>query len=303
MSALAMVSFSSPQIGLAALALAIAAAGIAIVRRIDVPIMSAMLLAAGVISLAMAAGGPVWHRSEPGTIAVMVDLSPSTRGARFRDADFLRRRARELIGDSARQFFAFADHNVAIDPAKPMEEMPADQTRFSPAAADAIVLFSDARFDLPKSSPPVYVAVDENLENVSDASVQRLELRGRTLAATIANSGPPREASLEGTTGSPTARIDPGNLVIARPIAGGATTAGVKLNAGAFGRKMIRCRCASRRRRPATNGGSARIRRAAAGEVFRLYRFPRSRGNISLRPSSSSITNRPIASRRRKWIA
>ncbi|MGD0540613.1 MAG: VWA domain-containing protein, partial [Tepidisphaeraceae bacterium] len=231
MSALAMVSLSSPQIGLAALALAIAAVGIAIIRRIDIPIMSAMLLAAGVISVAAAAGGPVWHRSEPGTIAVMVDLSPSTRGARFRDADFLRRRVRELIGDSRREFIAFADHNVPIDPLGPMEEMPADQTRFSPAAADAIVLFSDARFDLPKSSPPVYVAVDENLENASDASVQRLELRGRTLAATIANSGPPRKASLEGTTGSTTVGIDPGNLVITRPIAGGATQAAVKLNA------------------------------------------------------------------------
>jgi len=190
-----------------------------------------MLLAAGVMFLALAAAGPVWHRAEPGTIAVMVDLSPSTRGARFRSADFLRRRVRELIGDSSCQFIAFAGHNVAIDPPGAMEEMPADQTRFSPAAADAIVLFSDARFDLPKASPPVYIAVDENLENVSDGSVQRLELRGRTLAATIANSGPPREAALEGMTGSTTVRIDPGNLVIARPIAGGATKAGVKLNA------------------------------------------------------------------------
>jgi hypothetical protein len=232
MSALAMVSFSSPQIGIAAVALAIVAVGIAVVRRISMPILPAILMVAGMISLALAAGDPVWNRSKPGTIAVMVDLSPSTRGARFRSGDYLRGRVRELIGDSPREFIAFADHNMPVVPSGPMEEMPADETRFSAAAADAIVLFSDARFDLPKASPPVYVAADENLENVTDASVQALELRGQTLGATVANSGPAREASFEGVTGSTSFTIDPGKLVITQPIGGGTTTATVKLNAG-----------------------------------------------------------------------
>jgi hypothetical protein len=162
----------------------------------------------------------------------MVDLSPSTRGARFRSGDYLRGRVRELIGNASCQFIAFADHNMPIDPSEPLEEMPADETRFSPADADAIVLFSNARFDLPKASPPVYVAADENLENVTDASVQTIELRGRNLAATIANSGPPREVSFEGVTGSATLPIDAGKMVITRPVTSGATTATVKLNAG-----------------------------------------------------------------------
>ncbi len=231
MSALAIVSFSSPYVGIAAFALAIVAVAIAIVRRIDLPRLSALLLAVGVIALALAASGPVWERGKPGSVAVMVDLSPSTRGARFRDGGFLRGRVRELIGDYPCQFIAFADHNVTLDPSGTLAEMPADETRFSPAAADAIVLFSDVRFDLPKGSPPVYVAVDENLENVSDAAVGGVEIRGGTLTTTIANSGARREASLEGVTGSATVPIDIGKLVINRPIAYGASAAGVKLNA------------------------------------------------------------------------
>jgi hypothetical protein len=232
MSAAAMVSFSSPLVGIAALVLAVLAVGIAIVRRIDLPILSAMLLGAGMACLALAAAEPVWHEAKLGTVAVMVDLSPSTRGARFRSGDFLRERVRELIGDYPCEFIGFSDHNVTIDPAGPMEEMGADETRFSPVAANAIVLFSDGRFEVPKASPPVYVVADENLENVSDASVQRVELRGGVLTATIANSGPGREASLEGTSGAARVAVDGGKLVITRPIAAGATLAGVKLNAG-----------------------------------------------------------------------
>jgi hypothetical protein len=232
MSVAEMVWFSSPHLGMAALAAAVAAVGIAIIRRIDIPALSGLLLAAGILLLALAAGEPAWNRSKAGTIAVMADLSPSTRGARYRQAEFLRQRVRELIGNSPYQLIAFAEQNLLIDPSGPLAEMPADETRFSPVAADAIVLFSDARFDQPKASPRVYIAVDEGLENVSDASVQRLELRGRTLSATIANSGPQRQASLQGITGPTTVAIDRGTLVIARPTADGSPTASVQLNSG-----------------------------------------------------------------------
>lgn len=231
MSVAAMISFSSPQLGIAALAAAIAAMGIAIVRRIGIPLLSCLLLAAGIVLLALAAAAPVWNRPKPGTIAVMVDLSPSTRGAKFRNADFLRRRVRELIGNSPYQLIAFAGQNLTVDPSEPLAEMPTDQTRFSPVAADAIVLFSDAQFDPPGASPPIYVAVDEGLENVSDASVRQLELRGQELSATISNTGARRQVSLEGTTGPATVPVDSGTIVINRPIGGG-TVAGAKLNPG-----------------------------------------------------------------------
>jgi hypothetical protein len=196
------------------------------------PGLSAILIVGGVICLAVAAGEPVWHRSKPGTVAVMVDLSGSTRGARFRDGDFFRRRVRELVGDSSCRFFAFSDHNVEIDPSGAMQELPGDETRFSPPAADVILLFSDGRFELPKASPPVYSVVDENLESVSDAVVERLEVRDGNIAATISNSGAGRVASLVGTEGSKTISIEPGKLIVWRPIAKGAETAAVKLNAG-----------------------------------------------------------------------
>jgi hypothetical protein len=228
----AMVSFSSPGFGIAALALGGLAIGIAVVRRIGMPGLAAVLFGGGVICLPVAAGEPVWHRSKPGIVAVMVDLSGSTRGARFRDGDFFRSRVRELVGDSSCRFFAFSDHNVEIDPSGPMEEMPGDETRFSPTAADAILLFSDGRFELPKASPPVYAVVDENLERVSDAAVERLEIRDGSMAATVSDSGAGRVASVVGTEGSKTVSIEPGKLVVSRPIAKGVETAGVKLNAG-----------------------------------------------------------------------
>jgi hypothetical protein len=191
------VSFSSLDWGLGASALGAAAIIVARWRRIDIPAVSAWLISAGIVLLALAATGPVWHRPRPGTIAVMVDLSPSTRGARFRNPDFLRRRLSQLIGDAPFRLIAFAAENRPLNPAGPFDEMPADRTVFSPANADAIVLFSDARFDLPDQSPPVYVALDEGLENVADGSVRNLEIRGNSLAATIANSGPPRAISFE----------------------------------------------------------------------------------------------------------
>ncbi len=213
-----MISFSSPQLGIAALAAAVAAMGIAIVRRIDIGLLSRLLLAVGIVLLAAAAGEPMWNRPRPGTIAVMVDLSPSTRGAKFRNADVLRRRVRELIGNSPYQLIAFAGRNLTVDPSEPLAEMPADQTRFSPVQADAIVLFSDAQFDLPGTSPPIYMVVDEGLENVSDASVRRLELRGRELSATISNTGPRREVWFQGTAGPAKGPVGSGTIVIDRAI-------------------------------------------------------------------------------------
>jgi hypothetical protein len=156
----------------------------------------------------------------------MVDLSPSTRGAHFRNPDFLRRRLGQLIADAPFRLIAFAAENRPLDPAGPFDEMPADRTVFSPTNADAIVLFSDARFDLPDQSPPVYVALDEGLENVTDGSVRNLEVRGNSLAATIANTGPSREASFPDST----MPVGTGTFVVTRPIPNGASAATVKLN-------------------------------------------------------------------------
>src|ERR1700689_2023844 len=95
--------FSSPNSGIAALALAIAIIFIARRRQLSFPPVSEWTLSAGIVLLALAAAGPLWNRPKPGTIAVMVDLSPSTRGANFRNPAFLRQRIAELLGKSPYQ--------------------------------------------------------------------------------------------------------------------------------------------------------------------------------------------------------
>jgi hypothetical protein len=180
------------------------------------------------ILLAAAAAGPLWNHPRPGTIAVMVDLSPSTRGADFRKPDFVRQRLAELIGNASSQLIGFAAANRPLDPAGPFEEIAVDQTVFSPADADAIILFSDARFDLPAKSPRIYIAVDSGLEDVSDASVQRLERFGSALSATIANTGAPRQATLPGSS----MPIGDGTFLVTCPIPSTGAIAKVELNPG-----------------------------------------------------------------------
>jgi hypothetical protein len=210
------------------MALAVAAIAIARWRRIGLSAVSASLLSVGAILLAVAAAGPLWNHSKAGTIAVMVDLSPSTRGANFRDAKFVRERIAELIGDAPHQLIAFAAGNRVLDPAGPFDEIPADQTVFSPVDTDAIVLFSDARFDLPAKSPPIYPIVDSGLENVSDASVRKLESIGQTLTATIANSGLTRQAKFPDSQSA----VGEGTFVIARPKPSADQIIKVELNPG-----------------------------------------------------------------------
>ncbi len=160
----------------------------------------------------------------------MVDLSPSTRGAQFRNAWFLKQRITQLVGNSSYQTIAFASENRPLDLSGAIEEMPADRTIFSPPPVDAILLFSDAQFQLPEKSPPVYVAMDEGLENVKDGAVKKVELRGGSLAATISNTGADRAASFPGST----ATVGRGTIVITRPAPSDSTIATVKLNGGDF---------------------------------------------------------------------
>jgi VWA domain-containing protein len=222
------VLFASPNIGIACLALAIADIAIARWRRIDPSGVSAWLMCVGTILLAVAAAGPVWIHPKPGNIAIMVDLSPSTRGANFRKPEFVRERVAELIDNARYELIGFSADNRQLDPAGPFDEIPADQTVFSPINADAIILFSDTRFELPAKSPPIYPAVDSGLENVADASVRKVESFGRTLTATIANNGPPRQATFPGST----APVGNGTFIIARPIPAADQIAKVELNPG-----------------------------------------------------------------------
>jgi len=224
------VTFDSPILGAIVGLMAAAAIAAGWRRRINLPRFSAVAAIVGMILLALAAAGPIGKFTADPKIAVMVDLSPSTRGAMFRDPTQLQRRIHELLGDHKFRLLSFAAENQSLDPAGPFTEIPADETIFDPPAADDILLFSDGRFDLPQSAPPTFIAVDPGLEDVSDASVEKLEIRDGILSVTIANTGPDRIATFHGTSGPPTETITSGTIVLTRPMAG--DVASVELNPG-----------------------------------------------------------------------
>src|SRR5436190_17295204 len=87
-------------IGGAIAALLVLAIAFVVARcRLAVPRATLVLAAAGIILLALAAGGLTWMKPMARPVAVLVDLSPSTRGASYRDPKVLRQRIRELVGD------------------------------------------------------------------------------------------------------------------------------------------------------------------------------------------------------------
>src|SRR5258705_7155913 len=71
---------------------------IAAFRRPDMRRSSEILILLGLVLLTLAAGELAYLQSDPREIVVMVDLSPSTRGAQYRDRAFLRRRIQTLLG-------------------------------------------------------------------------------------------------------------------------------------------------------------------------------------------------------------
>src|SRR5581483_9065875 len=119
-------TFQTPRLLLLAGGVALITFLIAIVRKPDVPMASSLLAGLGLVLLSLAAGAPLWFRPAAQDVAVMVDLSPSTRGAAYRDRDALRRRIGDLLGDTPYRLIFFADTNRAGSLDSPLEEIPAD---------------------------------------------------------------------------------------------------------------------------------------------------------------------------------
>src|SRR5688500_9518419 len=78
-------------------------------RRISNRSAAFRLLAIGLIVLGNAAGGPQWRSGRADGVAVMVDVSESTRGATYRDEAALRRRIAELHGQQPYTLLRFGD--------------------------------------------------------------------------------------------------------------------------------------------------------------------------------------------------
>ncbi|MCY2955007.1 MAG: VWA domain-containing protein [Planctomycetota bacterium] len=202
---------------------------IAIRRHVDVGRVSATMILLGLVVLAMAAGGLTWKAAEQGEVAVMVDLSPSTRTAQYRAVETLRRRVGQLLGTTRYRMIYFAAENRAkVAEGAVLDDLAAERTVFSPApGAKAIVLFSDAQFDLPPLSPPVFAAVDPSLQDAPDAAVKRLEIRGKTLVAVVGNHGNQARQVVLSTGDIRT--VANGTIVVTTPLHEGTSDVGARL--------------------------------------------------------------------------
>lgn len=183
------LQFHSPWLLMAAGVLAVAVVVVAGVRRARMRWVIAVPAVLGLGLLAGAAGEPVWVSPQVRSVVVMVDLSASTRTAEYREPQALQNRLDELLGDTPRRVVYFSDRNA--DDAAAVADR-GQRTVLSPPAADAVVLFGDANFNLPDHAPPVFVVVDPALEAPTDASLQRLELTEDEIVLATANAGATR---------------------------------------------------------------------------------------------------------------
>ncbi len=221
---------------MAASVLALVAAALVAARR---PAVHAFTLAAcgfALLLLALAVGGLTWHRSSGATdVAVMVDLSASTRGASYRNRAELERRIAQLLGGVPYHVGYFSDRNISsVADGPTLADLAGERTVFAPPAAGAVVLFSDARFELPAFAPPVFVVADPELDRTDDAGVDRLEARGKEVVAHVHNDGAgARRVTMAGGATQPSMAIDGGGAIaIAREVRKDARVAAAQVNGG-----------------------------------------------------------------------
>ena len=218
------LSFSGLVIS-AILALIIIA--IALLRRPDMRHWSQILILLGLVLLALAAGGLAYLQSDPHEIVVMVDLSPSTRNAQYRDSKFLQQRIRTLLGENPHRILYFSDEvRTTLAKSDQLPDLASQKTIFNPPPASAILLFSDARFDLTTAVPPTFIAVDPMLDNPADASIKQLVIRDQTLSTTLSNSSD-KTRNLQSPTTRP---IPPGSFIFSDPLPQNTPLITAKLN-------------------------------------------------------------------------
>lgn len=168
--------------------------------------------------LALGAGELTWLRPSQNQVIVMVDLSGSTRGASFRDPGKLEQRIHQLLGETPYRTIYFSDHITDSITGLPLPDLPGDKTLFTPPAATAILLFSDARFEPPAHAPPTFIVGDPMLDRTGDASVHRLEIRKDALAATTHIDARPRRLTIDAASTQPTILLEVGRQTTVRPL-------------------------------------------------------------------------------------
>jgi len=227
-------SLAAPIVAAVALAALIVVCAIVARRRIDLPVSSQILGALGLAACCLALGGVTWRRPLPGRVAVMVDLSASTRTATYRNRGQLESRVRELLGGADSRFYYFASQGTTSAPGdRALGDLPGDRTVFAPPVdAPVVLLFSDGQFEIPAHALPTYVVVDPGLEQLKDAAVSRLEIHDGQSVAEISNHGQPRLLSFIGTQHSARDVAPAGDSTFAHPVESGATSISAALAPG-----------------------------------------------------------------------
>jgi hypothetical protein len=186
------ISLSSPVSLQIAAGLFVLMVVLVLVRRVVIRRTARLLILLGSVLLVIAAGRPSWMRPSARSVTVMVDLSPSTRGATFRDRAALLQRIHQLIPDRPYQLLGFSDHTQPLPLDDTLGDLPCDKTVFAPPPADAIVLFSDGQFDLPAFAGPTYPVIDPALDHTADAAVTDIVPFNQQVQATVRNAGTAR---------------------------------------------------------------------------------------------------------------
>ncbi|MEA2708510.1 MAG: hypothetical protein QOF78_1111 [Phycisphaerales bacterium] len=205
------LTLTSPALCAAATVLAVLAVVIAITRHVVLPRSAIFMMIVGLVCICLGAGGLTWNRRHAGHVAVVVDVSPSTASATFHDPQKLAARLKQLLGKTRYTLYQLSD-GVSPAASSSLESLPLEvscrATVYAPPpGADAVVLFSDARFATPPTTAPApqtFVVADSALEQPPDTALERLEVRGGdTVVATLRNASAgtaqPPQLTLVGT--------------------------------------------------------------------------------------------------------
>jgi hypothetical protein len=212
------VTLAHPAFFAIALTIAVAASLLLLTRR-----SHSWLILLGLLSLATVAGGPLIPLYPPKQNTVLVDLSPSTRTAAYRDRSALLHRINELTGNVPVQIMSFAEHLEPLPATSPLSDISCDQTNYTPPMADAVLLFSDGRFTPPDAGDPTYPVIDPLLIDPPDAAITEMHFDGSIVAATVQNRGDARQLIWSGTTQTNSISVPTGTSIIR----GGRATASI----------------------------------------------------------------------------
>lgn len=169
-------------------------------RGVPLPRLTRGALLLAILLLVLAAGELHLKFPKQARIAVMVDLSSSTRTAIYRDRAALDSRLKQLLGSRAFDLYGFAEHAFVLSDAARLADVASARTVFAPPDASAVILFSDGRFELPPSAPPTYFVIDGGLIDPPDAAVAAARFEDGVADVRISGRGAERTLGVTGAS-------------------------------------------------------------------------------------------------------